>query len=412
MELGPIFRALTHSKGRFWLIAVEIGLTLAVVVNCLNMIMDQRRIVTRDSGMDEKNVLVVVAEPFAPEFREFDYAKQVFREDLAALRAMPGVVAASATYSVPLGGSGNWTGRSVEGSEIEAGAPYFTVGKDFLKTLDVKLAAGRDFIETDFPVDEEEPEEGEEEEESGELINVLVTKQYAKMLVPTGDPLGAVLTRRDGTPVERIVGLIDRMHGPWPMSSAYERGIVAPGEPYGRRRVRYLVRAEPEMLASLYTGVEQMMLERNEGRIITVNTLEEVEYREMKDIMAVGTMLGAVSGLLIAVTCLGVIGLTSFSVTKRTREIGTRRALGATRLAVLRYFLVENWVLTTIGMTFGVAVTYGLNYALAEIASVPTLGFGLLAWGMVLLWVVGLLSALAPALRGTAVQPVVATKTV
>lgn len=411
MELGPIFRALAHSKGRFWLIAVEIALTLAVVVNCLNMIVDQRRMVTRDSGMDEENVLVVVSEPYAPEFREIPFARDMFHEDLRALRALPGVIAASATYVVPLSGSGSWANRSVQDSEIETGGAYITVAPDFFESMGVELAMGRDFIETDFPIPGE-PEDEQEESEKTELRNVLVTQAYADDLVPDGDPLGAVLTRKDGEPVERIVGVISKMHGPWLMSSKYAHALVAPGEPFSRRRTRFVVRAEPSMVESLYGGVEQTLLGLNEGRIITVRTLAEVEYEGVKDIMAVGTMLGFVSALLIAVTCLGVIGLTSFSVTKRTKEIGTRRALGATRLAVLRYFLVENWVLTSIGMTFGVGVTYGLNYTLAEIADVTRLELSLVVWGMLLLWGVGLLSALVPALRGTAVPPVVATRTV
>jgi putative ABC transport system permease protein len=112
------------------------------------------------------------------------------------------------------------------------------------------------------------------------------------------------------------------------------------------------------------------------------------------------------------VTSLGIIGLTSFSVTQRTREIGTRRALGATRLAILRYFLVENWVTTTVGLGLGVGFTYGLNFALANLADVPRIDLPTIGLGMVALWAMGLVAALAPAVRGTTVQPVVATRSI
>jgi putative ABC transport system permease protein len=104
--------------------------------------------------------------------------------------------------------------------------------------------------------------------------------------------------------------------------------------------------------------------------------------------------------------------LTSFSVTQRTREIGTRRALGATRLAILRYFLLENWIITGMGLTLGIALTVGLNLALAHWSDVRTINAPIVGGGMVLIWCVGLLAALVPAMRGSTVPPVIATRSV
>jgi putative ABC transport system permease protein len=145
---------------------------------------------------------------------------------------------------------------------------------------------------------------------------------------------------------------------------------------------------------------------------LTVRTLTEIKAQTYSSNMVVIQMLGGVSLLLVVVSSLGVIGLTSFSVTQRTREIGTRRALGATRLAILRYFLVENWIVTSAGLALGLVLTLALNYVLAQWADVSRIAWTHVASGMVLLWLVGLLAALVPALRGTAVPPVVATRTV
>ena len=70
MELGPIFRALMHNPTRFWLITVEIALTLAIVVNCVAIILEQRHLLTRPSGLDEPNLVVVTTDPFAKDFAE------------------------------------------------------------------------------------------------------------------------------------------------------------------------------------------------------------------------------------------------------------------------------------------------------------------------------------------------------
>src|SRR2546428_3995132 len=86
----------------------------------------------------------------------------------------------------------------------------------------------------------------------------------------------------------------------------------------------------------------------------------------------------------------GVVGLTSFSVAERTRQIGTRRALGARKADILRQFLLENWLITTMGLTLGVGLAYGLNIGLVNVASGAKLSGALLVSGVVLLWAAGL----------------------
>jgi putative ABC transport system permease protein len=115
---------------------------------------------------------------------------------------------------------------------------------------------------------------------------------------------------------------------------------------------------------------------------------------------------------MIFITSLGIIGLTSFSVTQRTREIGTRRALGATKSAILRYFLLENWLITGIGLAIGTPLTIALNFVLASYADAPKIDWTLFVGGAAVLWTAGLLAALIPALRATTVSPETATRTV
>ena len=188
--------------------------------------------------------------------------------------------------------------------------------------------------------------------------------------------------------------------------------MLIPRRPVGERGTRYMVRTEPGMTDDLYTRVETELLRANPGRLVSVRTLEEIKAETYLPSTVVSQMLGGLSVLLVLVTSLGIIGLTSFSVTQRTREIGTRRALGATRVAILRYFLVENWLVTSVGLGLGLVLTYGLNFALAHGAEVVRIGWGHVATGMALLWLAGLIAALAPAWRGTTVPPVVATRTV
>lgn len=408
MEIGPIFRALIHQRSRFWLIVLEIALTLAVVANCLHMIQDQRARFLRPTGIDEENLLAVISAPFSPEFEDEDYLQASYEEDLRVLRSLPGVIAASAMHQLPLSDSGSSASRLSELPDAEEiSVPFFDTGTDALRTLGLELVAGRDFIESDF-----RPAGTNGTPESPEQFNVIVTQNLADLFYPDGNALGRVVQDDEGAEVEKIVGIVRRMHCSWPLSSLVERSMLRPVHPQKSHQTRYLVRAEPGMLDELHATVEARLFESNQGRILRVLTLKEIKGWSYGSVVAMVRLLVGLSVLLVVVTSLGIIGLTSFSVTQRTHEIGTRRALGATRLAILRHFLVENWVVTSSGLVLGVLLTFALNYALAEFAAVPRIGWPVILFGMLILWSVGLLAALAPAARGTTVAPVVATRSV
>ncbi len=410
MELGPIFRSLFYSKGRFWLVTLEIALTLAVVVNCTALIMQKRREMVRPTGMDEARIIVVNSEPFAPEFKDEDYLEASIQDDLRMLQELPGVVAATRMHAIPLSGGGSATGRKAVGSEIDTIlAPFFVVGRDIVKTLGVEIVEGRDLVEDDYPTREEEEAEGEG---GVTLRNVLLTRSLADKLYPDGDALGKQIQGKDGSSINTIVGIIGRMQGSWPTSTVAEDVLLFPGNPGTERRVFLVARAEPSAVNDLYTGIEEKLLALNQGRLLDVQTLQEYKDDTYADNVGLIKLIGAVVFLLFSVTALGIAGLTSFSVTQRFRQIGTRRALGATRLAILRYFLVENWIITGMGLAIGVALSFGVNWMLVSIADAPKLEWGLLGTSMVFFWLVGLAAALAPAMRSMKISPVIATRTV
>ena len=104
MELGPILRAIRRNKARFGVIAVEVALTLAVVVNCVALIADSRRQMAHPSGFDDENLLTVDSSPFGEAFKEAGYRRNALDADLTTMRATPGVRAAMNTRFVPWGG--------------------------------------------------------------------------------------------------------------------------------------------------------------------------------------------------------------------------------------------------------------------------------------------------------------------
>ena len=410
MQFGPIFRALMHNKSRFWLITLEVALTLAIVVNCINMMLDIRYDYVKPSGYDEENLIVVYTEPFAPEFKEEEFVNQVREEDLRRLRAVPGVVAATGMHQIPLSGSGSSTGRKPLGSEMDSlPAPYYVVTDGALETLGVELIAGRDFEPGDWDYDEEAYEAGEPAK------GVILSKKLADALFPDGGAVGELVQSSSGERVNPVIGVVAEMQNSWPNSQNLDGHVLLfPGKPGGGGflGMRYMVRTEPGAMDAVYADLEGLMREIQPDRVITIRTLAEVKDEKFMGELGVAKLLTVVIILLVLVTALGIVGLTSFSVTQRTRQIGTRRALGASKGDIIRYFLVENWIITGLGLLFGLVLTYGLNYALANLADGAKLDLKLVAVGALLLWLTGVLAALVPAIRATSVAPEVATRTV
>jgi putative ABC transport system permease protein len=210
MEIGPILRSLMHNKARFWLIALEVALTLAIVANCVNWMLDLRRDFLRDTGMDEANVLVIHTEPWAPEFKDEEFVHVTREQDLERLGNHPGVIAAAAIHQIPLSDSGSQTGRRPVGSEMNTlRAPYYVVTENILEALGVELASGRSFIEADF-----DERRANEELDDGETqhYNILLSQAMADTQYPEGDALNKQIESSGGERVNTIVGIVKRDH--------------------------------------------------------------------------------------------------------------------------------------------------------------------------------------------------------
>ena len=116
--------------------------------------------------------------------------------------------------------------------------------------------------------------------------------------------------------------------------------------------------------------------------------------------------------ILVGLTSLVILGLVSYHVVQRTRQIGTRRALGATRTDILRYFLTENWIITTAGAVLGSVLTVAISYAMETSFELPRLDMNYLLVSILLLWCISQFAAWFPARRAATVSPAIATRTV
>src|SRR5262249_17909160 len=128
----------------------------------------------------------------------------------------------------------------------------------------------------------------------------------------------------------------------------------------------YLVRVEPGQREATAKALEQKLLAVNGGRKPRPPAINAGKGQDIRPQRMAAAMMSGLVVLLVLVTSLGIVGLTSFSVAERTRQIGTRRALGARRVDILRHFLLENWLVTSLGLGLGVLLAYGLNLGLVS----------------------------------------------
>jgi putative ABC transport system permease protein len=223
--------------------------------------------------------------------------------------------------------------------------------------------------------------------------------------------VGEIVYINDTQPMT-VVGVIEQLQAPWTGWNNVEQSMLVP-QRFANNSTAYLVRAEPGARDTLMPRAEAMLAEREQGRILrNMRTMDETRRNSYELNRALVNILVFTTALLIGITTLGVAGLTSFNVNRRTKQIGTRRALGASRTAILRYFLAENFLFTAIGVTLGALLAIGINAWLVEAFSVPRFSWPLIPAAMIALVLIGQLAVFVPARRAAGVAPAIATRTV
>jgi len=403
MEFGPIFRSLLRNRARVVVIVAEVALTLAIVANCLSLILDTRAQLARPSGFDDEHIVAIQSNPFDDHLRDPKVLNQLVDQDRRALRAVPGVRAVVNTSLRPWETSGQITAVRVPGTRGEPTRTQLAAADPGLfETLGLPIAQGRGFTEAEYDRGADAP--------PSEVQPVVVSRKLAEKMYPGVSALGKPLAYADETQRFQIVGIVDRFYNPFGETS--EEVMLLPARSVGfDQGAYYLVRTEGNP-APLMPQMEKALLGVENGRFLRSRTM--VENRDEfhgRDRLLVASLNG-VMALLVLVTALGIVGLTSFSVAERQRQIGTRRALGADRLAIVRHFLLENWMVTSFGVVLGAILAYGFNFGLVTWVAGARLSPGVVAVGAVALWAIGLGAALGPALRGSRVAPAIATRNV
>ena len=403
-EIGPIFRALRQSKVGALLIALQVAFTMTVAVNSAGIVREQIRLVGEPTGVPEAELFHIATSGFAPNFD----ARATVLDDLALIRQTPGVRAATVVNSVPLGGSGWTTGVQTEpGAEKPShSAPIYMMDEHGLATFGVELIAGRGFTPEDV-------------RERGPAVSdwpdkAILSAALARKLWPDASPeqaVGRVFYINDKPTT--AIGIVARLQGYWAGNPNAGDTMLVPDK-LMQPSVQYFIRTAPGRVEELMPLIEEQLARANRDRIVRAPwSMADTRAKSYQEHKALATILAAVTALLLAVNALGIVGLAAYNVRRRTKQIGTRRALGATQRDILRYFLTENALVTAVGVALGTVMTIALNVFLVQaVPFVPKLDWWFVLLGVAVMCLVGLLAVLGPARRASAVPPAVATRTV
>ena len=400
MEIRPILSAMMRNRSGVVLVGLQIAITLAVAVNAAFIIQQRMEKIGRPSGIDAANIFYINSYGYSPGYD----AKVTLVNDMALLRRMPGVVAASSVNGVPMSGGGSSNSYQVSADPKAAQIPgnYFEISEAGLKTLGVNLAAGRNF-------------RADEMTYNG-LNNVfakqvIISKTMARAIFGDEHAVGKLVYNTTGAAAE-VIGVTENMLGSWVDAKHPENIVYHPVLQNGPRML-YAVRTGPGRRDEVMMAAEQSLQKSGVGRFIvwvrSQDHYTEASYRaDHRMLVFLWTMIV----LMIGVTALGVVGLATFLVNARRKQIGTRRALGARRADILRYFMIENGLLTVFGVLVGAALAYAFSYWLSNVFGLPPLKSSYVLWGVVGLLVLGQIAVFIPARRAAAVPPAVATRTV
>lgn len=401
MEIRPILASLRKHRIPSLLIALEIALACAVLCNAVFMVGQRVAGMHVANAIDEQGISVITVNGADPKTAASDVPRNI-----DALRGIAGVTAAGASTGMPLDQNPFLSGfTALPDAKSTVNTAEYLIGSGAEQAMGLKLLQGRFFNADEYA--------------NGDVVNyqstshvVMVTQSDARRLWPGQRALGKVLY--SGNAGWTVVGVVADVLAQDPNfggKGGQSSSVFFPLRPSAAMG-DYIVRSAAADRDRIVREAVQIL-----GRLQPEAVIEGTTYAQMRaayfaDTSSMAWMLVLVCVVMLAVTAFGIVGLTSFWVQQRRRQIGIRRAVGATRGHILSYFLTENFLLSTGGVAIGMLLAFGINLYLMQHYEIARMPWYYLPVGAVALWLIGQFAVFGPARRAAAVPPVVATRSV
>jgi putative ABC transport system permease protein len=403
MELRPILSAMRRNKFGALLIATQMAVTLAFLANAITLVEQRIAWSDRPSGIDEGEIFVVTSESVdhVGDLRARESA------DINALRGLPGVVDAYTTNMYPMQGGG-WIETitlTPDQKTPTAIAAHYMGDEHALRTMGLKLIAGRNFTPDEIIT--------LTANNAPQFSGLIVTKALAEKVFPNENALGKSIIFDTDKPTP-IIGIVDRLQGPMTIATGLfstfaQNSVLSPYHLIGDTN-NYMVRVQAGKMDAVMKAAEAKLYALDENRILHGKSMLQVRADAYRGDHGLIVLLTCICVALLVVTAFGIIGLTSYWVAQRRQQIGIRRALGATRQAIVRYFQTENFMIAAAGAAVGIGFAIALNLWMVRSFEMVRMDNSRAIMGAAIILLLGQCAVLWPAIRAASIPPALATR--
>ncbi|HEX8179612.1 MAG TPA: ABC transporter permease [Pyrinomonadaceae bacterium] len=391
-----------RNRVRSLLMVGEIALSFMLLAGAGLLIKSFMRLRDVSPGFNPNGVLTMRLSPPSAKYAKGEPRVGIYRQVLERVRGLPGVQAAGATLTLPLGGDTFSVGRSFirEGRpmtpEESANASYYVATPDYFRALQIPLVAGRAFSEQDT--------------DKSPMV-VVINETMARKHWPGESPIGKRITIwRDEKFAREIVGVVGDTRAALDAPAGAQMYVpFAQDSGWGALTMVVRTSVEPSSLAATVRN-EIHALDKTLP-VYNVKTMNEVAAASVAPQRASMLLLTAFASVALLLAVIGIYGITAYYVTQRTHEIGVRMALGAQASDVLRLVVGQGIRLTLIGLALGLVSAMALTRVMATLLyGVQPTDPATFALGALLLAAVALLACYIPARRATKVDPLIALR--
>ncbi len=385
-------------RSRSLLLGAEVALSAVLLVGAGLLLRSFTQLNAVDLGYETREILRF---NLNPQLGDIDDIRIFYRTLEERIRAIPGVESAASAFGSPLAGGGYVGGVYVEGRPEPTPSERIRmrihpVGPQWMETMRIPILRGRGLTEVD-----------DYSEEPGALVN----ETFVRVNFPNEEPIGQSLRApfdlgNGGAAAWRIVGVVPDIRAQ-ALELEGNATIYVPHGRLGPANMTVTVRGIPGT-APLLPAIREEVRRMNPNLpLYRIDTLEEAVRRQVAPTRFYLVLVGLFAGLAAALAAIGLYGVVAYSVSRRTREIGLRVALGAKREGIVRLVVGQGMSPAIVGLGVGLAAAYYggrvMEAILFGVQPRDPLIFG--ATG-VLLVVVALIATIVPAYRAARVDPV------
>jgi len=390
-----------HRAVRSALVVAEVSLALVLLVGAGLLLRSVHRLLGVAPGFDSSRVLAMQVQTAGPRFGNDSVTQRFFREALQAVREVPGVVSAGFTSQLPLTGDVDRYGaqfESVRDDREDRSAFTYAVTPGYLETMRIPRLSGRPINERDL---------------AGASVSVLVSQSLARRMFPGRDAIGQRLhVGSTDQPWYTIVGVVGDVRQASLAETSADAVYIPSVQWYVANRAMWLVVRANEV-ARLAPAIRRAVwsVDKNQpiARVALMDELVAASASDRRFALVVLEMF-ALAALVLAAT--GIYGVLAGGVAERTREIGVRAALGATRGAILGMVVRHGLGMTALGVAIGTAGAVAASRALGSLLfGVTPLDAVTYLGTAALLFVVSATACWIPAWRAARVDPAITLRT-